>query len=752
MQAAHFTGRNTEFAQLSAALEKALNGQGGLYFIGGESGVGKSRLLTELRHLAMVKGTLVLNGQAVREGALLYQAWRESIRRLTLNGSMSDDDAQNLKPIIPDLERLLGRSVTENNDDENIVQRINTALLNLFRAYREPIVLLLEDWQWAHTESREALKRLQEYALGAPLLIVATYRNDEAPTLPAQYPGSTTLVLERLNLRSIEELASSILGQRTLRSEFIETLHRHTEGNVFFLIESIRALAEDAGRLEDVVNVTLPESLITGGMERIIQRRIDKLPKNDRPLLEKAALAGRELNLKLLRDLNQNSRIDFEDWLTRASNAAILEYRDEVWRFSHDKMRQHVINQISASRQKTMHKDIAESIERLYPAVEQASTLVRHWGAAENAGKELHYIRMAGEQATRYNNYEESRQLYERALTLTTSPLFLIEFNTLLAGACEFLGLYERGMQCLEIVLTLGRKHKQPTALAKAAHELAWIHMRQGDMTLALQNATEALAMARESNHALLTVRALSVLGVIHVIQGESTQSREALEQAIPLVKTLDNAYLHATILNTLGAAYEGEGRVEEAITVLKQAGQMAEDLRDRELLANVHGNLGRIVYIQKQSLQAEESFFKALPGFTEVGNVYGAALANTYLGLIATQRYDTRAAKSYFRAGIDTSRSIGAQTISLLCLCGIAQIFLREGNMTKVAELIGVIQAHPVSMDDVDITRELMTLINQADLSESELEAGLMRGQVLDFEVILTQEFEALSDSPASN
>jgi hypothetical protein len=172
----------------------------------------------------------------------------------------------------------------------------------------------------------------------------------------------------------------------------------------------------------------------------------------------------------------------------------------------------------------------------------------------------------------------------------------------------------------------------------------------------------------------------------------------------------------------------------------------MAEDLHDRELLANVHGNLGRIVYIQKQSVQAEDSFFKALTGFTDVGNVYGAALANTYLGLIAAQRYDVQAAKSYFRAGIDTSRAIGAQTISLLCLCGIAQISLRGGDEKKVAELIGLIQAHPVSMDDVDITRELMTLINEADLSESDLQAGLTQGQALDFETVLTQEFESLS------
>lgn len=750
LQAARFIGRDAEFNSLSEGLEHALKGQGGLYFIGGESGAGKSRLLSELRHLALVKGMLVLSGQSVREGSLLYQAWREPIRRLTLYGPMTETNARSLKPIIPDLDRLLGRVVPEDDEEDNAVQRITSAILDLFRECPDPILLLLEDWQWAHAESRETLKRLYEYAQTAHIFIVVSYRNDEAPTLPEQYPGSKTIQLDRLGASAVEELARSILGQRQFRPEFIETLHRHTEGNVFFLIEAIRALSEEAGSLEDVVNATLSASLVTGGMTQVVQRRLDKMTTRYRPLLEVAAVIGRELNLRLLRELNKGKRIDFEDWLTNASNAAIVEYRDEVWRFSHDKLRQQILVRLDSARLKQLHRQVAEAIERLYPAEEQAAVLVTHWREAGNAERELHYIRIAGEQATRYNAYDDARRLYERALMLTEEPLLVMEFNNLLGGVCEYLSQYDRATQCLDIVMVLARQLNQPTALAEALHKMAWTSMRQGDMGQAHQHAAEALTIARQANQSLLTVRALSALGVIYVIQGNSAESRAHLEQALPLVKTLNNDYLHATILNTLGAAYEGEGRIEDAIKVLMQAAEMAEAIRNRDLLANVHGNLGRILYIQKRSVQAEDSFLKALPSFQEVGNLYGAALANDYLGLIAAQRYDTKAAKPYLREGIRISRLIGAQTVTLLALCGIAHLHIYEDRESRAAELVGLILGHPASAGDADVKRESDIVLGRITLAEDARQAALDRGRALDFDDAVYQEQDGL-ETPAS-
>ena len=112
IRAAKFVGRETELVQLEQALEGSIQGRGGGWLIGGESGVGKSRLMDEFRNLAMVKGALVLRGQGVEGGGLLFQLWRDVIRRLLLVIELDDLQKQILKEIVPDLGLLLGEGYT----------------------------------------------------------------------------------------------------------------------------------------------------------------------------------------------------------------------------------------------------------------------------------------------------------------------------------------------------------------------------------------------------------------------------------------------------------------------------------------------------------------------------------------------------------------------------------------------------------------------------------------------------------------
>ena len=113
LQAAKFVERETELAQLSEALDGALEGQGSAWLVGGESGVGKSRLTDELRTPALVKGALLLRGQAVSEGSSPYHLWREVLRLLALATDLKDEEAGVLKALVPDVGDLLGRKVRD---------------------------------------------------------------------------------------------------------------------------------------------------------------------------------------------------------------------------------------------------------------------------------------------------------------------------------------------------------------------------------------------------------------------------------------------------------------------------------------------------------------------------------------------------------------------------------------------------------------------------------------------------------------
>ena len=160
LQAALFVGRQQEFTLLAEGMETAATGQSAAWLIGGESGVGKSRLLDELRIAALVKGGLVLRGQAVAEGGLRYQLWRDVLPRLILATEVTDFEASVLYEVVPQIGILIGREVfplaplTGNGQH----QRLSQTICDLFLRQTRLTVLLLEDLQWTNEKSRSAAR------------------------------------------------------------------------------------------------------------------------------------------------------------------------------------------------------------------------------------------------------------------------------------------------------------------------------------------------------------------------------------------------------------------------------------------------------------------------------------------------------------------------------------------------------------------------------------------------------------------
>ncbi|HLU11994.1 MAG TPA: serine/threonine-protein kinase, partial [Oceanobacillus sp.] len=189
LQAATFVGRDEELAQLEQMLNNALEGVGCACLVAGESGVGKSRLLEELRIRAMVQGALVLRGQAVNETSPPYDIWHNAVRWLALLTDLDEREASILKTLVPDIGRLLGQNVPDPPEvtPQAAQVRLIKVIEKLFRSQAntgsQPIVLILEDLHWADGESITILNRLSMIARELPLLIVGSFCDDESPDL-----------------------------------------------------------------------------------------------------------------------------------------------------------------------------------------------------------------------------------------------------------------------------------------------------------------------------------------------------------------------------------------------------------------------------------------------------------------------------------------------------------------------------------------------------------------------------------------
>ncbi len=498
LQAAQFVGRDSEFALLVNALKAAQAGLDSAWLIGGESGVGKTRLLDELRTQALAEGILVLRGQAVSNGAAPYQLWRNVLRRLCLESDLSDIEAGVLKALVPDIATLLEQDVPDAPalDPHITYERLLTVIEGIFRRQPQPLVVILEDLHWAGAESLAVLNRLSRSAGKEPLMLIASYRDDERPNLPNELPGIRLLKLPRLSVDSITALSESMLGDAGRDPKIINLLQQETEGNTLFIVEVVRALAEESGQLANVSSTSLPRKIYAGGIQDIIKRRLKQVPDNLYPLLRVAATAGRELNLKVLetaaiqmsldeaaidnastadsalttspkrpstltpgasfggsatltnskktRPLSM-SLPDLDRWLNRCAEAMVLEVGEGRWRFAHDKLRQGLLADVSNDEQKHLHRQVAEAIERAYPKVnEYAAALAHHWTEVGEATKAAQYSGLAGEQAVKNGALDEAVTWLKRAIELheqaETSSFQKARLHRLLAEAYYGLG------------------------------------------------------------------------------------------------------------------------------------------------------------------------------------------------------------------------------------------------------------------------------------------------------------------------
>lgn len=699
LQAARFVGREAELEQLKSALANLVKPDapaGSAWLIGGESGVGKSRLLDELRTRALVEGALVLRGQSVAEGALPYQLWREALRRLVLTSELNELEAGILKTVVPDISALIGREIADIEPLEGKAerQRLAYTVADVFRRQTQPIVLILEDMHWG-SESIELLKLVLNVTKEKPLLIVGSYRDDERPDLPETLPDMTLLKLDRFSENSIRLLSESILGEAGAQTAVVNLLQKETEGNAFFLVEVVRALAEEAGRLSDIVHMTLPKHIVAGGIQQIIRRRLNQVPDSARPLLKLAAVAGRQIDVKILQALNAVSpsgdakrttsmwkittgewqrptpEILLDSWLTVCSNAAVLDVVDGGWRFAHDKLRETLLADLSPDERPLLHRQVAEAIESVYPDDEnRAAALAEHWLAAENISKARTYAHKAGVQAIYVSDYTAAVNYMQRALKLldeeklTDSERLIqrAEALTWLGTALKEAQNYPEGAAVLDEALAIYEKSGTPTQGLKAIHQRASIAMEQGAYDEALANYQTALEIAEAHNDKLTKASILSGTGIVKSRLGDYQTALDYLRQSLALHRESNQTRQMATTYTVIGNMHLMLGDLKEAAAYYEQTIALCRETGDRDQLSVTLANTALIKNNLEDHLGARQSLQECLRDFRLMGKQKAVAWTLAQLGNVEILLKNYDAAMPYLQEALASFRRLDDQ------------------------------------------------------------------------------------------
>lgn len=785
LQAATFVGREPELNQLEGALIAAMDGNGGSWLIGGESGAGKSRLLDELRTRALVHGMIVLRGEAVPGGGLPYQLWREPLRRLLLMTETDDLDAGILKDLIHDIDQLLGRSIEASAKVEATAyqQRLIGVIASIFQRQTQPILLLLEDLQWT-SESLAVLKVLIGMVADLPLLIVGSYALDERPDLPDDLPGANLLKLKRLEGHDIAALTISMLGEAGRQRGVVELLQRETEGNVLFLVEVVRALAEEAGRLDKIGRTELPQHVFAGGVQTVLQRRLARIPPEDMALLNLAAVAGREVNLMIMERVRGD--LDLDGWLTICANSAVLEVQGGLWRFSHDKLRQVILEAIDRNALPGLHRQVAESIEAVYPdAVEQAAILMYHWRKAGDEENERIYAQKAGAYALRTSNFKDAITWFGRALELLESVQLsspeagsirvelLIGLGEALqhigdypsanerlaeglqlcrdienqAGAVHALnvladvawrqGDYTRTTELCEESMALCRVTNDEQGLMHALNRLGMVFWEQGDLTAALPYFEESLEYARRINDQPGVITATNNLGLVAHAQGDYDRSTYYFEETLSLAGTSGERHKAASALLNLGAAAGEQGDLDRAAGYFEEALVICRAIGEQRLVGLLLQNLGIIAELQGDYPTATRYFEESLALAQSIGNRQGVASTLSKLGIVASAQNKADTAISYYLRALQLGQEMEAVPTVLDVLTRLAGVF---PDQIRGLNWLGLVLNHPAAFEA--IRREAASILDDLRevLTDAQIDEAIEQGKQLDLDDVVSE------------
>ncbi|MEM7536656.1 MAG: BREX system ATP-binding domain-containing protein [Chloroflexota bacterium] len=730
LQAATFVGRETEMDQLTAALAKAKDGHGSAWLVGGESGVGKSRLLREVRNHALVNGFLVLMGQTSEHSVGdAYELWRTPLRQLLLTlPHVTDLAAGVLLPVVPDIAELLGHPVPSapTLDGEAAQIRLFTTIATLFKQTTQPILLILEDLHWAEA-ALLAFPHLTHALDESPLIVIGSYRNDERPELVQTLSEMQSLPLNRLTTENMADLSVAMLGEVGQRPDVLQRLQRETEGNAFFAVEVLRALAEDMGGLGHIGESPLPDTLLPDGIQTIVERRLARVPQQEHHLLQLAAVTGRILDRRVLEALSGHDHL--EQWITTCTEAAVLDVVDDTWRFQHAKIRDGLLAMMPTDIAKAHHQRVAQAIEQVYPDDPQyAAQLMIHWRQAENHEKEYTYAYQAGTHATNHYAYEDAIVYLSRAYELACAvdgghdgqrfkqQYLKRQYNALLkrTGVYQLTGQHEQQKADLDSLNKLVDVLAEPSYSAEVAFRQAAHAYEHTNHSSAHVFAETAIAHAQLAGDNLIAARAYRLKGQVWSAIGDYDSAKHAIEQARILVETLGQSKEAGNIFSELGWIAHNQSDFEQAMTYFKQSLHVYTTIADDAGKIYTLSRLGFTATTLAQYQEAQVYLAEGLEICKRIGSIRGESLVANNFASLYYHMGDFDKAKPFYQRTLTITEQLGNKSGVAIALTNLANLIKHQGQMAEANDYY--LSALQIQIEAGEKYGQAITLANMGD------------------------------------
>ncbi len=695
-----FVGRDAETEQLRKALEQARGDHGQVVGVVGEPGLGKSRLFFEFIHSHRTQGWLILESGSVSYGKAtpylpvidLLKAYfkiqdrddqreiREKVtgKLLTLDKSLESA----LPAFLALLDVLVDDPTWQAIDPFQRRQQTLGAVKRLLlrESQVQPLILLFEDLHWIDSETQAMLESLVESLPASRLLLLVNYRPEYQHGW-ANKTYYTQLRLDPLPPESAGEILNSVLGNDHGLQSLKQLLIERTEGNPFFLEESIRTLVETkvlAGERGDYhLEKKVESTQVPATVQAVLAARIDRLPPQEKQLLQSAAVIGKDVPFSLLQAITELSDEELRRCLTHLQAAEFLYetslFPDLEYTFKHALTHEVAYGSLLHERQRTLHARIVEAIEALYSdrLIEQVERLAHHAARGEVWGKALTYLRQAGAKADARSANREAVSYLEQALTaLTHLP-----------------DDRETREQAIDLHFNV-----RMSLLALGERERVLKHLRAAE---ALANALgDERRLARIS---LFIARELSM-------HGEHEQAVTACERAIVMARTLDDYGLEVAATLSLGWAYYYLGDYPKAVEALRRNLLPLDNPVVRERFggiglpfANSRTTLALALVERGEFIEAVVRGTEAIQIAEAVGHPYSVTVTYRGMGHLHLRRGDLHQATLTLEHALEVCQGVDSPPLFHAVRSALGYAYARSGRSAEAIPLLEEAVERPV-------------------------------------------------------
>jgi DNA-binding CsgD family transcriptional regulator len=747
-------GREQELAALEALL-KTSDPEASLVIVSGEGGVGKSRLAAEFAGRAEGRGWQVAWGRSypVETGvpyALFSDAFLPILDEMdsaTLNNFSRGGEAE-LRFLFPALERS-GEALDPDaaGDPEEFRTRLMWNFAEFVRRYaknRGPLLIVLEDLQWADESSIQLLHFLARQGSGKPVFIVCTYNDAERDRSPQLIQAERSLVsmgvaevqhLEPLSREQVTELLTLTFGvDAGVVREFSPLLFGWTRGNPFFLEEIVKSLVS-SGRLSkekgtwtgwDADDFSLP-----GSIRDAVIARLASFPDRAQTVADWAAIVGARSTYPLLASVSDLDEADLLSALEELVSHRVLNERVEggevVYTFTHPLVRQTLYDGFSLQRARLLHGLVAQAMEEYYGprAMEHADELAYHFARTDGGklgAKATQYLAAAGMSALdRRADHEAVSYLHEALQRAesehTDGAPSRAELLPPLARAYQHMGDFdEAGRLWTGVLEGLSSEDPAEPALQRAVGMSHFWCGRHAEAHRHLDAGLEA-AEALGDQAGIIRLR-VSKAHCLHEL-GQGAAAEQTVSPALPLAEELGDPALLARVHRSLALLHVWIGPPEKALEHAERAIELAQEVGDlsiefwaRWAIAVIEGMRGKTDHLSS-----------AIEKIRDIAKRARSPVLQLWIADVAIElaygRGDWDEGVAEGQRAIALARSLNQRTLLPRLLVWTSQFYVGRGQVEEAKALVDeAVEVSGLDRDDatLDVHRVVPSYIGLAN------------------------------------